>query len=166
MSRAFLLLSLLVLGLVVVSRATAPEPVVQVNAPPVDTARTRAAVAPAAPAPAPVQVAAVTVPVASSTPTIDRLVRIETRRRIAQSAGYGSIDTLLATTDSTMRRWGDREGRPIMVAIVGADSGAPARLKPRIWAAARQWESLELGVRFAETADTSQAQIIVGWIDH
>ena len=53
-----------------------------------------------------------------------------------------------------------------MVAIVGADSGAPARLKPRIWAAARQWESLELGVRFVETADTSQAQIIVGWIDH
>ncbi len=84
---------------------------------------------------------------------------------MAQSARFTYLDSLLVGADSTVRRWGDRDGRPISIAILLPDQPGAARLSARILAAARQWEALGLGVRFAETRDTASADVIVRWID-
>ena len=172
MSRTFLILIALILGLLVLNRATtsaarsepvavAPPPAasqpVQSTRPPAGSV-TGSARPEAAPSSAPKAAA-------SRTPTIDLLVRLDAKRRLAGAAGDAYVDSIFSGPDSTVRRWADREGRPITVAIVLPNQRTTTRLAALAWAGARQWESFRLGVTFADAPDTANADIIVRWID-
>ena len=66
-----------------------------------------------------------------------------------------------------MRRWPDRWGAPIRVAIV--EGGVPdwsPRMAGYVRTSLERWEGLGIGVRFAVVPDTSRADILVRWIDH
>src|SRR6266540_280621 len=112
----------------------------------------------AAPAPVPVPV--------GGTPTLDRLARLSVRRQLAGSAGRTYLDSLIATTDSVVRRWPDRNGVPLKVLLV--EGNAPGYV-PRMGAVVRQalaqWIDAGVGVTFSEVHDTAGADIVVRWID-
>jgi hypothetical protein len=105
--------------------------------------------------------------VAPSTPTIDRLARLAARQQLSRSAGLTYLDSLISSTDSVVRRWPDRSGTPLRVAMV---EGGPAGYQPRMAGYVREamdkWEGAGAGVLFAPTADTIAADILVHWIDH
>ena len=175
MSRVFLALIGLVLAFFVIARVagepTASRP--ELIPPPPAAKPLHRAAPPPAPATVPNAalkpvVAANTSPTPateSRTPTIDRLVRLETRRRLLQSIRMTYLDSLITPTDSLVRRWGDREGRPITVAIALPNQPNAARLVPRIQSAMQQWEALGIGLHFALATDTANADVSVHWVD-
>src|SRR5919112_5706986 len=64
-----------------------------------------------------------------STPTIDRLARLAARQQLSRSAGLTYLGSLIISTDSLVRRWPDRSGVPLRVAIV---EGGPSAYQPRM----------------------------------
>jgi hypothetical protein len=102
-----------------------------------------------------------------STPTIDRLARLAARQQLSREASVTYLDSLILSTDSVVRRWPDRSGLPLKVAII---EGGPAGYQPRMSGFVREalgrWESAGIGVHFATVSDTAQAEILVRWIDH
>ena len=96
-----------------------------------------------------------------------RRARLAAREALSREAGSTYLDSLILSTDSVVRRWPDRWGSPIRVAIV---EGGPADYTPRmagyVRAALERWESLGIGLRFSLVQDTSRAEILVRWIDH
>lgn len=156
MVTAALLLLILVARL---TRRPAEAPVMAVAK--VETARTRAV----QPAPVMSPPAAVVAP-ASETPTLDLLVRVEARRRIDRAGASVYLDSLLAESDSTLRRWPDRPGEPLTVAFVRdslfnlAEGGDVA-----VREAFRRWLELPLGLDVAFVEDTTMAQVLVAWRD-
>ncbi len=108
-----------------------------------------------------------TVRAAAGTPTVDRLARLATRQRLAREIGYTYLDSLLLSSDSMLRRWADRSGRPITVAVVegGVDEYSP-RMAEFVRSALNVWEALRLGIRFEQSSDTASSDIVVRWIDH
>ena len=150
-------------ALILVGRLQRPAGVpAEAAAVPADTGVAPPAAAPApppavqSPPPASVQVA--------ETPTLDLLVRLEARRRIQRAGRSVYVDTLLAESDSVLRRWPERPGQPVTVAIVRDSlfeaAGGPDQL---VRDAFERWSALRLGVEFAFIADTTTAQIVVGW---
>jgi hypothetical protein len=107
-----------------------------------------------------------TVP-SAGTPTIDRLARLAARQQLSRMAGLTYLDSLIGSTDSMVRRWPDRNGSPLRVAIV---EGGPTDYQPRMAGYVREaldsWEGAGIGVRFTPVADTGTAEIVVRWIDH
>jgi predicted Zn-dependent protease len=103
---------------------------------------------------------------ASRTPTVDRLARLAVRQQLAQAADETYLDSLVATTDSVVRRWPDPGSRPLGVALV---EGGPAEYSSRLAELVRQalarWTDAGVGVEFVEVADTARADIVVHWID-
>ncbi len=127
-------------------------------------------VAPAAPIPPP---RTVPMPLLSEgsppgTPNIERMARLESRRRLLQSLRYTYLDSLFTTPDSLVRRWADRPAHlPLRVGLI-----VPASLDQHRERAARilgvalgRWEALRLGIRFRTQADTVGAEILAEWID-
>lgn len=104
---------------------------------------------------------------ANKAPADARLVRMAAREALSREAGSTYLDSLILSTDSVVRRWPDRWGTPIRVAIM---EGGPADYSPRmagyVQTALERWENLGIGVRFAQVQDTAQADILVKWIDH
>ena len=102
-----------------------------------------------------------------STPTIDRLARLAARQQLNRWAGLTYLDSLIASTDSVVRRWPDRSGTPLRVAII---EGGPSAYHPRMAGYVREalglWEGAGAGVRFTTISDTATAEILVRWIDH
>lgn len=102
-----------------------------------------------------------------STPTIDRLARLAARQQLSRAAGLTYLDSLIISTDSVVRRWPDRNGAPLKVAVV---EGGPPGYHPRLLGYVREaldtWEGAGAGVLFTATADTLAAEIVVHWIDH
>jgi hypothetical protein len=96
-----------------------------------------------------------------------RLARLATREALSREAGSTYLDSLILSTDSVVRRWPDRWGAPIRVAIVegGAERWAPY-MAGYVRTSLDRWESLGIGLRFAVVSDTSRADILVRWIDH
>jgi len=98
--------------------------------------------------------------------TLDRLARLAVRRQLTGAADRTYLDSLIATTDSVIRRWPDRNGAPLKVFLVEGDT--PGYL-PRMGALVRQalgrWIEAGVGVSFSEARDTAEADIIVRWID-
>jgi hypothetical protein len=96
-----------------------------------------------------------------------RRARLAAREALSREAGSTYLDSLILSTDSVVRRWPDRWGAPIRVAIV---EGGPAEWSPRMAGYVRssleRWEGLGIGIRFAIVPDTSKADILVRWIDH
>jgi hypothetical protein len=105
--------------------------------------------------------------VPAGTPTIDRLARLAVRQQLSREASLTYLDSLIVSTDSVVRRWPDRSGVPLRVAIV---EGGPAGYQPRMAEFMRQalerWESAGIGLRFSMVSDTNQAEVSVRWIDH
>lgn len=106
-------------------------------------------------------------PAGSSTPTIDRLARLAARRQLSREAGSTYLDSLIVSTDSVVRRWPDRTGSPLRVCLI---EGGPSGYRPQMAQFVRdgldQWEGAGIGVRFTAITDTSDADIVVHWIDH
>jgi len=116
-----------------------------------------AAAAPtAAPVPAP----------PAATPTLDRLARLAVRRQLVGSAERTYLDSLIATTDSVVRRWPDRNGAPLKVALIeGSATGYIPHMGALVRQALGRWIDAAVGVTFSETRDTAGADIVVRWID-
>jgi hypothetical protein len=97
----------------------------------------------------------------------DRLVRLATRERLSREAGGTYLDSLIVSTDSVVRRWPDRWGKPIRLHIV--EGGAPGYL-PKMATFARdafdRWEQTGVGVRFQLVSDSADADVMIRWIDH
>ena len=106
-------------------------------------------------------------PGVSRTSADDRMARLAAREALSREATSTYLDSLILSTDSVVRRWPDRWGTPIRVAVV---EGGPRDYAPRMAGYVRtsldRWESLGIGVRFALVADTGKADILVRWIDH
>ena len=96
-----------------------------------------------------------------------RRARLAAREALSREAGSTYLDSLILSTDSVVRRWPDRWGAPIRVAIV---EGGPTDWSPRmadyVRTSLERWEGLGIGVRFAIVPDTGKADIMVRWIDH
>jgi Matrixin len=102
----------------------------------------------------------------SGTPTIDRLARLAARQQLSRMAGLTYLDSLIGSTDSMVRRWPDRNGAPLRVAVI---EGGPAEYRPRMAGYMREalerWEGAGTGVRFETVGDSTGADIVVRWID-
>lgn len=97
------------------------------------------------------------------TPAIDLEARLATRRRIDREGKRVYLDSMFATSDSTVIRWEDRSTRVLTVHFV-IDSTLPdwqgALADARAGMAA--WDGNEAGFQLQETAD-STADIVVSW---
>jgi hypothetical protein len=97
----------------------------------------------------------------------DRLVRLATRERLSREAEGTYLDSLIVSTDSVVRRWPDRWGKPIRLHIV--EGGAPGYL-PKMARFARdafdRWEQTGVGIRFQVVSDSADADVMIKWIDH
>jgi len=96
-----------------------------------------------------------------------RLARLAAREALTREANSTYLDSLILSTDSVVRRWPDRWGSPIRVAII--EGGAPdwsPKLAGYVRTSLDRWESLGIGLRFDVVSDTSKADILVRWIDH
>jgi hypothetical protein len=132
-------------------------------APPSDTVPAELVTKTAARPPAPDVAPA---PSVASTPTLDRLARLAARKELARVGSGAYLDSLLATTDSVVRRWPDREGLPLRVAIIeGGVAGYDPRMAAFVRHALETWERTGAGVRFEVVGDTADADVIVRWID-
>jgi hypothetical protein len=97
----------------------------------------------------------------------DRLARLAAREALTREANSTYLDSLILSTDSVVRRWPDRWGTPIRVAII--EGGVPdwsPRMAGYVRASLDRWESLGIGLQFSLVSDTSKADIMVRWIDH
>jgi hypothetical protein len=83
---------------------------------------------------------------------------------IRRSARQTYLDSLLLGTDSLIRRWANRNGRPLQVVM---QPGGSPDYQPRFQAvvrdAAARWEQQGLGFRFQFQTDTAGADIVVRW---
>lgn len=104
--------------------------------------------------------------VGATAPAMDRLARLAARQQLAAVAGYAYLDSLLASTDSVVRRWPDLTSGPLRVAIVegGADGYRP-RMATFVRRALALWEETDAGVQFETVRDTANADIVIRWID-
>jgi hypothetical protein len=152
----------LLVVLIVVGRLN--RPVTEPALPAAVGAETTAAapVRPAPPAMAPAQ-AVVSAP---ETPAMDLLVRLEARRRVERAGTAVYLDSLLAETDSVLRRWPERPGQPVTVAfardsLFELTDGGDAAVRD----AFALWLTLALGTQVLFVDDTTGAEIVVGWRD-
>lgn len=103
---------------------------------------------------------------AAGNSSLDRLARLAVRRQLAGSADRTYLDSLIATTDSVIRRWPDRNGAPLKVLLVeGETPGYAPRMGALVRQALGRWIDAGIGVTFGEARDTSDADIVVRWID-
>jgi hypothetical protein len=103
----------------------------------------------------------------SNTSTIERLARLAARQQLSREARLTYLDSLIISTDSVVRRWPDRNGVPLRVSLIeGGPPGYQPRMAGFMREALNRWESTGIGVRFATTTDTTDAEIMVRWIDH
>lgn len=97
----------------------------------------------------------------------DRLVRLATRERLSRESSGTYLDSLIVSTDSVVRRWPDRWGRPIRLHIV---EGGPPGYLPRMADFARdafeRWENTGVGLTFQVVSDSAHADVVIRWIDH
>ncbi|MGH7579663.1 MAG: matrixin family metalloprotease [Gemmatimonadales bacterium] len=97
----------------------------------------------------------------------DRRVRLATRERLSREVGGTYLDSLIVSTDSVVRRWPDRWGKPIRLHIV---EGGPPGYLPRMAGFARdafdRWEQTGVGIRFEVVSDSADADVMIRWIDH
>jgi len=86
------------------------------------------------------------------------------RALLARRTGQTYLDSLLVSTDSLVRRWPDRGGAPIRIALL--EGGTPdygARMAGFVREAASRWEAAGTGWRFGFTGDSAEADIVVRW---
>lgn len=134
------------------------------QAPPPSPAAAAAAIVPAAaPAAAPTPAAT---PGESPTPTVDLYARLAARRLLARQGAGTYLDSLLAISDSVVRRWADRGSAPVRVAITASDlAGFRPEMAGFVREAVDRWNRTGNGATLAVVGDTAGAEIVVGWVD-
>jgi len=83
---------------------------------------------------------------------------------LARDAGQTYLDSMLSSTDSLVRRWPDRGGRPFRVAIL--EGGTPdygVRMADYVREATSRWQAADIGLWFSFTGDSADADIVVRW---
>ncbi len=101
----------------------------------------------------------------AATPTLDLLARLEAHRRVTRAGSAVYLDSLMAESDSVLRRWPARVGEPITVAFVEDGVALQVSFGPAVVREGfRAWETLPLGLAFLVTQDTTTADILVRWI--
>ncbi len=104
-------------------------------------------------------------PRAELSPT-EHLARLAVRRQLSEEGASTYLDSMLLSSDSVVRRWPDRNGRPLRFILV---QGGPQDYAPRMADAARDafqvWQGIGAGVNFVEVRDTASADIMVRWVD-
>lgn len=100
-----------------------------------------------------------------------RVVRDDDREIVRRALRRGEpgtyISEILRARDSTLARWPDRHGEPLLVWIQSA-SRVEDWHSPYVYevhAAFVAWDTLRLPVRFEIVADSADAHIHVTWID-
>ncbi len=105
-------------------------------------------------------------PSRSANEAVERGYRAAALERLAREIDGTYLDSLISSTDSVVRRWPDRWGSPLRVHLV--PGGAPG-YTPRMSEFAREafdrWEQTAIGVRFEMVEDSSEADVLVRWID-
>lgn len=100
----------------------------------------------------------------SAAPPMPDSARHAARAMLTRDAGQTYLDSMLASTDSLVRRWPDRAGNPFRIALL--EGGSPdygIRMAGFVREAASRWETAGLGLRFAFTGDSADADILVRW---
>jgi hypothetical protein len=101
------------------------------------------------------------------TPELDRLIVLASRQRLAREERYTYIDSMLLSTDSVIRRWGDRNGRAFQVALI--DSPDLPGWRPALPTIARRalaaWQEVYPDLRFEVVPDPAAAEITVRWLE-
>lgn len=104
---------------------------------------------------------------ALGTPQIDRMIALASRQRIERERRFTYIDSLFAESDSLVRRWADRQGQPLRVALVDAPDLPGWR--PMLPSIARRalaaWQEVMPDLRPEVVADPAQADITIRWIE-
>ena len=156
---AVILVLLIILARSRSAPAPAPAPEVQQTAEEALDTPPRPPRPPAQPLPPPAAVAP------STTPTLDLLARLEAHRRVTRAGSAVYLDSLLAESDSTLRRWTGGPGSPVTVAFVDDDIAAQVPFGTEVVRSAlRAWEALPLGLNFNVIQDTASADVVVRWI--
>jgi hypothetical protein len=92
--------------------------------------------------------------------------RTAVREQLALLGSGVYLDSLLASSDSLLRRWPEAPGRPLAVAIT--EPGRDERgldLTEDVHRALESWTALGLGFRFSTRSDTAGADIDVRWVE-
>jgi hypothetical protein len=101
----------------------------------------------------------------SGTPTLDLLARLEAHRRVTRAGSAVYLDSLLAESDSVLRRWPGGIEAPVTVAFVDDDVAQQASFGTAVVRDAfRAWEALPLRLVFNIIQDTTTADVVVRWI--
>lgn len=121
--------------------------------------------APAAPAPAAAPGRS-SEPTGASLPSLDESARRAVSWELDRGREHTYLDSLLATTDSIVRRWPDPRSKDLRVAFRDvAPRDYQSRYRSFVREALDTWEGTLAGVRFSVIADSAQADIVVGWVD-
>ena len=109
--------------------------------------------------------AATSAPARDSSPRpLPDSARIAARALLARDVGQTYLDSMLASTDSLVRRWPDRQGRPYRVAIL--EGGSPdygVRMADHVREATTRWQAADVGLWFSFTGDSADADIVFRW---
>jgi hypothetical protein len=167
MTRSLAAVTLLLFGLVVADRAARSLASTPDTARPAADSSARGATRVGAnPGPAAVEAEAAPAMAPAEDNTLARLARLAARQQIHRAANGTYLDSLILTTDSVVRRWPERTGMPLRVAILEDETaGYRPEMADMVREALDSWERLGLGVRFALVDDTTSADIVVRWID-
>lgn len=94
--------------------------------------------------------------------------RAEVRRRLAERGGDTYIGDMLAMRDSSLSRWPDRGGEPLVVWIQDQSSveGWGESYVEDVRDAFLAWDDLKLPIRFAFTDDSASADVHVTFVHH
>ena len=135
---------------------TAPAPALAAAEPPV-----RRYTGPGRPAPPGPEAAA------PATPAIDRMVTLANRQRLDREARYTYIDSLLIESDSLIRRWPNRDGRPLRVFLEESPDlpGWRSELPGIVRRAMSAWQEVYPDIRFEVVLTRDQVDLDVRWIE-
>lgn len=97
--------------------------------------------------------------------TIDRLARLAVRNQLSREASSTYLDSLILSTDSVVRRWPDRRSSLRVSLMEGGPEGYRTQMADFVRDALSQWETVGIGVRFDSASDSTDADIVVRWID-
>lgn len=100
----------------------------------------------------------------ATVPLVSDSARMAARTLLARDIGQTYLDSMIVSTDSLVRRWPDRGGRPFRVAIL--EGGSPdygVRMAGFVREAASRWEAAGVGFWFAFSGDSADADILVRW---
>jgi hypothetical protein len=92
--------------------------------------------------------------------------RLAAQALLARDAGQTYLDSMLTSTDSLVRRWPDRGGRPYRIVIL--EGGSPdygVRMADFVREAASRWQAADIGLWFSFTGDSADADIVFRWRD-